>query len=279
LLKTDRGLSDLSASVSFSGSEDVMIEELSRQELDQDLILRSPRTLYWSAQWSVDYYTAQAATGCIATATNHNGVPLLLPEVQASYAVLFHDDLHVTKKVRKRAKRYTLALGRRLEDVLAGIERSHESWVIERYRRLLLELRSMDVERTRGVRVRSVELLDAESNLVAGEVGYTVGAVYVSLTGYCDRANHPGAGSVQLAVLSRLLAESGYAFWSLGHPPRPAAEGKEACMMYKAHLGARVLERAQYLEMWSAATAREPRVDMEEYLAKRGNASAETFLQ
>jgi hypothetical protein len=46
--------------------------------------------------------------------------------------------------------------------------------------------------------------------LVAGEVGYSVGLLYTSLSGFCDK---PSAGSVQMACTAALLAARGAALW------------------------------------------------------------------
>jgi Leu/Phe-tRNA-protein transferase len=69
--------------------------------------------------------------------------------------------------------------------------------------------------------------------LVAGELGFAVGATYTSLTGFTDES---GAGSVQLAALGRWLLSRGYQLWDLGME-----------MKYKIDLGAALVPRHRFV--------------------------------
>lgn len=69
--------------------------------------------------------------------------------------------------------------------------------------------------------------------LVAGELGYTVGTMYTSLTGF---SAVDSAGSVQLSVTGRVLQAAGFTWWDLG-----------MSMPYKAALGAQELSRHNFV--------------------------------
>ena len=77
--------------------------------------------------------------------------------------------------------------------------------------------------------------------LVAGEIGYSIGSVYTSLSGFSTRGTvAAGSGHVQLVCLGKWLQLKGYSFWSMGHCYSPA-------MDYKRQLGHRVYPRVDFL--------------------------------
>ena len=94
-----------------------------------------------------------------------------------------------------------------------------------------------------AVRFHSFELWEGDQ-LVAGEFGAAVGAVYTSFTGFYSVS---GAGPVQLLAMAKLLAECGYDFWDLGQD-----------LKYKLDLGARMSPRAEFLAAFREARARTP---------------------
>ena len=49
--------------------------------------------------------------------------------------------------------------------------------------------------------------------LVAGEVGYSVGLLYTSLSGFCSSSSSSSSGSVQMACTGALLAARGATMW------------------------------------------------------------------
>jgi len=84
------------------------------------------------------------------------------------------------------------------------------------------------------VRLYSIEVFNEETgNLAAGELGYTVGSIYTSLTGFSAENS---AGSVQLASLGRLLSTLHFSMWDLGMD-----------MNYKRELGSRVMARNEFV--------------------------------
>lgn len=209
------------------------------------------RTHYWSDCWDVEFYIALAEAGFISTAMPFDDPPfLLLPEMQQSYAVLDWENLRIDRSVARLLEhpvtRASIAFGftEEVAPVLDHLVAAHECcWIHPPYLDLLNRLAGFAHPR---FRLRTVEVREHSSGvLVAGELGYTLGATYTSLTGFFrrDERRWNNYGKLQLAMLAGALRDAGYAFWNLGHPG----------MAYKAALGARVLPRHEFLNRWQVA--------------------------
>ncbi|CAD7953709.1 unnamed protein product [Amoebophrya sp. A120] len=91
----------------------------------------------------------------------------------------------------------------------------------------------------KNVNFWSVELFNDKGQLIAGELGYTNGLIYTSLTGFFNRDNmeeNSGAGKVQLLLLGEFLLERGIKIWDLG-----------MMIPYKQELGAFLVSRKSWL--------------------------------
>ena len=89
--------------------------------------------------------------------------------------------------------------------------------------------------RTWKVRLYTIEVWNvATGALAGGEIGYTVGSIYTSLTGF---TKEDSAGSVQLAALGRLLSEQGFHLWDLGMG-----------MEYKEKIGSQPMPREAFVQ-------------------------------
>lgn len=205
---------------------------------------------YWSDNWSPAFYVGQARAGFIAVGHVQDGLAYLLPQLQTSYSVLDWPDLHEGRNFRRLLRR-SVEADEPLQlfwnpdpiPVLDAIRLCYgrHCWLIPRYRQLLAELALRPFG---GFQVWGVELRRSGA-LVAGELGYTLGATYTSLSGFV-RADLPGTsglGTVQLVLLGRHLRDRGYDFWNLGQPE----------MAYKTALGGRVWPRRAFLDRWNAA--------------------------
>ncbi len=209
---------------------------------------------YWTATWSPSFYIELAKAGFISIATEHPELgSVLVPELQEAYAVLDWPELHVSRKASAlltpdRLRREGLELSV-VDDVTPVLDRlvayhGESSWLSREYRVLLNALPSAP---TSDFRLRGVELrAGRDRQLVAGELGYTLGRTYTSLSGFCDRSHRRlrGLGTLQMILLARRLEQANYAFWNLGHPK----------LAYKRALGARVVPRLAFLTRWLAAT-------------------------
>ncbi|MBF9015883.1 MULTISPECIES: GNAT family N-acetyltransferase [unclassified Oceanispirochaeta] len=202
--------------------------------------------LYWSDDWSPSFYSRLAYEGMISiTYPLEDGRSVLLPEMQRSYAVLDWKNLHMSRQVKKLLPQvesgvFKLSINSDFEQVLGKIMSYHNPcWLTDKYADILRTLNKRECPL--ACKAISVELYDFDGSLLAGELGYRIGSIYTSLSGFSERDKGPrGSGTLQLFLLARLLEEKGFAFWNLGHPN----------MEYKTRIGAENLRRPEFLERW-----------------------------
>jgi Leu/Phe-tRNA-protein transferase len=225
-------------------TRDMLSDPVVRRLIEQDV----DRTLYWTPEWDASFYVELARAGFIATAYPHPEIgAILLPELQAEYAVLDWGNLVLSRNLRRllRSGRLEddgieLRIAESCDRVAERIVAYHtpKTWLLSAYRDLLKELPT-------GARpdfaIHGIELWSKKENqLIAGELGYSVGRSYTSLTGFCTRTDPRwrNFGTLQIVLLARELEERGYDYWNLGHPQ----------LTYKLTLGARKVPRARVLE-------------------------------
>ena len=95
-----------------------------------------------------------------------------------------------------------------------------------------------------GVRMHSFELWQ-DGCLVAGEIGYSMGACYTSLSGFFSKVSCGGDAPVRRD--GARVEGLGYAFWDLG-----------MVLPYKLRLGARTVARLKFLRSLAAARDCQP---------------------
>jgi len=210
------------------------------------------RDYYWSDDFSVEFYIAQAKAGFIAVTDHYEGRELLLPEIQYSYALLDFEDLHISKKVNKLLsnKNLKLKISQDIDKVFKGICVRHKhNWLTERYLNTLKKTQGLD----KTFQVISA-YIEENDEIVSGEIGYIIGKTYTSLSGFSSREKrYNNYGTAQLVLLSKYLEENDFSFWNLG----------QSYMAYKLALGARVYERQVFLKRWFKETGQ---VDFSENL-------------
>jgi Leu/Phe-tRNA-protein transferase len=194
----------------------------------------------------------ETLAGFIATAFNRGDRSFLLPLLQADYAVLDWENLHKSRSLARlfRSGRLgslgaELVVNDNIEPVLAELKEQwkERSWLKPEYLALMRAL-ARDVRDE--FRLEAIELrVKDENRPVAGELGYSMGLAYTSLSGFHrrDKKEWNDLGKVQLHLLADRLRDRGYSFWNLGYLP----------MRYKLDLGARPVGRVDFLQRWNAA--------------------------
>lgn len=230
--------------------------ELLESKENRSILLTASTELYWTTDWSPDFYIQLAKLGFITTAIqlgdDEAQLPVLLPEIQRSYAILDWENLRINRTMQRwiqsaafKNQGYHLSLYHDLEPVLAGIHHCHGAncWVIPAYQNLLQVFLKQSWD---NFEFMPVGLLNKDGQLIAGEIGYRIGKTYTSLTGFFYRSDrtHNHAGKWQLHLLAKELEQQGVEFWNLGHPG----------MQYKMDLGAITTQRDVFLKRWNVAS-------------------------
>ena len=161
---------------------------------------------------------------------------VLLPKLHQQRSVI-QLPMHVSRNVRRKSKQWRVTLQQDFQGVVQGCQAQHgpNCWLYPVLVDSFAALHAEGLQTRFGmVRLYSVELWNEADVLVAGELGYTVGDIYTSLTGFSSESS---SGSVQLAVLGCLLEEHGFTLWDLGMD-----------MDYKRDIGATLMSRKEYVQ-------------------------------
>lgn len=206
----------------------------------------------------------------IATEMEEDEV-VLMPKLHEQRAcILLDSPWHVPKKIAKKAREYRLTLNTAFEQVVSYVNEQHgRAWLYPEIAEAYKELKVLTCSESSDgpgepdvaaasteeegcisynpqLHMYSVEVWNVTSgNLVAGELGYTLGTMYSSLTGFTRES---GAGTMQMHALGALLYTTGYEIWDLG-----------MAMDYKMEMGAVILSR----EKWRDAVQEKRDVKLE----------------
>mmetsp|Transcript_36689 Transcript_36689/g.80424 ORF Transcript_36689/g.80424 Transcript_36689/m.80424 type:complete len:308 (-) Transcript_36689:141-1064(-) len=220
------------------------------RELDQILNRLVERGLPDGGEFLIaDLRSDQRTASLIALLIWHGFLPMagggqLLPKIHKKRCILESpSDVHIGRKVRRRAKGFHLTVDTAWSEVVRGIQeltytrQKGDCWLSDAIAAAYQAVNKLDSKLRRGVAFHSIELWHtASGKLVAGEIGYTCGKVYSSCTGFAMKTEYPGMGSVQMAGLGRWLARCGFAVWDLGME-----------LDYKLELGGRMVSRADWI--------------------------------
>lgn len=161
---------------------------------------------------------------------------ILLPKHHLIRNVLFFDKLHISRTAKRLLNRYQLKINDDFEFILQRCVETHgDGWLTKELCRSLVALWKNPVN---PVKMMAFGLY-YDGNLVAGEVGVTVGRVYTSYSGFRTENN---SGSVQIIKTAKYLDEAGFAFWDLGMP-----------LEYKYSFGAEDITKNEFIAAFDNA--------------------------
>eukprot|EP01126_Amoeba_proteus_P014266 TRINITY_DN1620_c0_g1_i5.p1 TRINITY_DN1620_c0_g1~~TRINITY_DN1620_c0_g1_i5.p1 ORF type:complete len:234 (-),score=48.09 TRINITY_DN1620_c0_g1_i5:212-913(-) len=157
---------------------------------------------------------------------------IVLIKLHYERCVLHWPDLHFGKSTRKKSKQYKISCNTAYEQVVLGcVEQHGDDWLCPPLRHVFIYMNKNP--HLFHAKMNSIELWKGDE-LVAGELGYVVGGIYTSQTGFYKLS---GTGTIQLCSLGKLLEMSGVVLWDFG-----------MAMDYKMGLGGVTLPREEWLK-------------------------------
>jgi Leu/Phe-tRNA-protein transferase len=164
----------------------------------------------------------------------------LLPKLHINRCLMPNlNDLKIGSGARKRAKNFLFTIDKATNEVIKGCQAQHgkNCWLyapLTNAYRYIQQLNSSGG--LEGVRIHTCELWDKKSGkLVAGEIGYAIGSIYTSLSGYREPGSK-SAGTIQCCCTAIMLKRMNFKIWDLGMG-----------MDYKTALGAKNIPRIDFL--------------------------------
>jgi len=164
----------------------------------------------------------------------------LLPKLHVQRCLMVNlQDIKIGNGARKRAKHFDFTVDQAMNEVIKGCQVQHgkHCWFYAPLTKAYRHIQQLNSSGgLQGVRLHSCELWDNKTGkLVAGELGYAVGGIYTSLSGYREPGSK-SAGTIQCCCTAIMLRRVGFLVWDLGMG-----------MDYKKKLGAEDCERSIFL--------------------------------
>ena len=201
------------------------------RDLDEDFIARLMEAGFLVMSGDLFYGTSMAGN-----------IYILLPKLHLVRSVLFFEDLHIKKNVRKLLSKYELRIDTDFDLVLDKCVETHGSdWLTPPLVAALKNLHCQAAEKSRKeIPIKPVSFeLYRDDDLKAAEIGVICGRVYTSYSGYCTENN---SGTVQMILMTKWLSQNDFAFLDFGMP-----------LDYKSRLGAKDISPAAFVELFREA--------------------------
>ena len=173
--------------------------------------------------------------------TGKEGVYLLLPKLHLVRSVLFYENLHIKRSVRRLLKKYELKADEDFDRVIDRcVEKHGPEWLTPP---LIKSIKTIRQSAGAGSPLSPAPsaypasfALYRDGEMVAGEFGVVCGSVYTSYSGFYEENN---AGTVQIIKTARYLQEHGFSFLDMGMP-----------MDYKNDLGAVDITPSEFVRLF-----------------------------
>ena len=239
---------------------------LDRQVLEEENLtsLQRQMAIQGSAEFSMTYFIDTdfvekiCYSGCFPLGNTVASVENLLVKLHQSRCVITDiNKLHISRSIRKKARPYVITVNACYKKCVEGISKYHKnSWLYPQLRECFETLNKSDNYKVKVFSFelwnishldsvpKTIEELVNSCKLVAGEIGYTCGKSYTSLTGFHGENN---SGTVQLVGTGVLLQLNGYKIWDFG-----------MTMKYKTDLGAESVPRSNFLSMFKEVREQKP---------------------
>jgi Leu/Phe-tRNA-protein transferase len=163
-------------------------------------------------------------------------ITALIPKHHVLRSVLFFEDLHQSRSVKRFLPRYELRADTDFDLIIEKCIAVHgDGWLTEPLVDLIRAVRARNDPRARPFSFG----LYREGTLRAGEFGVIAGGVYTSYSGYREESS---AGNVQMILTAHWLKDHGFAFWDLGMP-----------LDYKEKMGAKLLGTGDFIRLFRQA--------------------------
>lgn len=157
------------------------------------------------------------------------GIDVLSLKLHEKRVLLSPGDIKIKQNILNKFSECSITIDHDFTACVSAINNKYpDSWLSEP----LVELFIHAHKKKGKVQLHSVELW-RNNTLIAGEIGYSVGASYTSLSGFHTENS---SGSAQLFALGKILELSGFKLWDMG------MYGE-----YKIHLGGIVYAREDFL--------------------------------